>query len=237
MIRNLKVLGLALVAMLALGVVGASGAMAANGTVKIGATGDGNLDGIQINNNVFTVGGGRTVVCETVTFTASMAAASSTVEKIIPKYEKCTSTLAGVKVPATVTPNGCTYTVHLGETTGVEDQYSGTADVVCPEGKLIEVHVYKEGTLPANHKPENQLCGYTIGSQAGLGSGTVTNITTSTPKDLEINLNLVKINYTRTLGTIPNCGAAAAQATLSGKLTITGSTTPGVATDIILSHP
>lgn len=228
MARNLKVLGLGLVAVLALSAVSASGAMALTPKVQVG-TGDGHLDGTQIGNIVTTVGGGRTITCETVKFSTSLAEATANVPNITALYEKCHSTLAGVKVPATLTMNGCTFTIHVGATTGGTDQYAATTDIACPAEKVIEVHVYKEGTNANEHLPENQLCGYTIGGQSGVGSSTITNITTS---DMEMNMNFSGIAYKRTLGTIPNCGAAASTETRTGKVTWTGTTTAGGATTV-----
>ncbi len=228
MTRKLKAFGLALVLVLALGAVVASAAMALTPKFEVG-TGDGNVTGVQIGANLTTVGGGRTFTCETVKFSASLATTSSTIEKIVPTYSGCHSVLAGIKVPATVTMNGCTYTIHIGATTGVADTYAATTDIVCPEGKVIEFHIYKEGTKTTEHTTANQLCGYTIGSQNGLGSPTFTNITVS---DAEMNLNLSGIAYKRTVGTIANCGAASSTETRTGKVTWTGSTTAGVATTL-----
>ncbi len=231
MSRNFKAFGLALVAVVVLAAVTASGAMALTPKVQVG-TGDGNVTGTQIGVAVVTIPGGRTFQCEVVKGSGSLAAASTTVTGLLGVFEKCTSSLAGVKVPVTVTTNGCTGTVHVGATTGTADEYGGTGDLVCPAGKVIEVHVYKEGTLPANHKTENQLCGYAISPQTELGGPTATNITTATPKDIEATSNLSKMKYTRTLGTIPNCGAASGEGSLVGKATLTGTTTAGVATDL-----
>ena len=230
MSRNLKLLGLALVAVLALSAVSSSPAFALTPKAKV-AEGDGNLEATQIGTNQLTLSGGRTFQCTTVKLTASLAAVSPTVENIVPTYSGCTSTLAGVTLPATVTVNTCTYTAHVGATTGVTDQYAATADIRCPAGKVIDLEIYKEGTTPPNHNPANELCHYTVGgavggANQGLGSPTATNITTS---DIEANLNISGIAYTRTNGSIPNCGAATSTATLSGKLTIVGKTTAGAA--------
>ena len=234
MIRNLKVLGLAVVAVLALSAVVASAAMALTPKVEVG-TGDGNLTGTQTELGVFTVSGGRTVSCKIATLSGALATTSAEVSGVGSKFEECTSTLAGVTLPATVTVNGCTLTFHVGATvtSPPADTYEATADLVCAAGVGIEVHVYPAGTTPAQHPTTTPLCQYKIGSQNNLGKITALNTTTASPKDIDATLAITGISYTRTIGTIPNCGAASGTtATLSGKATVTGKTTAGVATDV-----
>ena len=241
MSRNLKVLGLALVAVLALCAVSVSAAFALTPKVQVG-TGDGNIVATQIGTNKLTVSGGRTVQCSSVRLTASLWSVNSTIENILPTYTGCTSTLAGVVFPATVTtlnPAECTYRAHIGATTGTADQYAATADLRCPTGKRIEIYVYEVGTTPEHHEAKKELCHYAIEGggeppalNQGLGAPTVTNITTGTSKYIEVDLNFSGIDYTRTFGTLPTCGKAFGEATLTGKLTVTGTTTAGAITDV-----
>jgi hypothetical protein len=71
-----------------------------------------------------------------VTYTGILEEQSSTLT-VTPSYSGCK---VGER-SATVTTNGCTYRLHMGE--GAEDSYPGTFDIVCPEGKQLEVHVYE----------------------------------------------------------------------------------------------
>ena len=129
MTRKLKALGVAVVAVMALSAVVASAAMALTPKLEVG-TGDGNLTGTQTEVNVLTVAGGRTLTCEVATFTGVLATTSATVT-LTPVYEKCHSVLAGVKVPATITTNGCDFLLHVGATNGT-DSYAATVDLLCP---------------------------------------------------------------------------------------------------------
>ena len=189
-------------------------------------TGDGNIDGTQTEAIVFTVAGGRTVSCETATLTGSFATTSPTVS-VTPAFKNCHSTLAGVRYASTVTTNGCTFLVHLGAT-AAEKTYTSTADIVCPAESDIELHVYPEG---ASHITSKQICGYTVKGQVNLGFLKFLGLTGT---NIAVILEIFNITYTRTHGTIPNCGAAEGKATLKGKGLVTGTTTAGAAANVTI---
>jgi hypothetical protein len=121
MIRNAKILGLAIVAALALTAVMASAASAANFTA---ASYPVKISGTQSESHKFTVGGG-TVTCTTATFAGEATAASAT-QTIVPSYSNCT---AFGFVGATVTgfsSTGCDYTFYAG----------GNVDLDCASGDV-----------------------------------------------------------------------------------------------------
>jgi len=185
MIRNLKALGLALVAMMAFGAVMASGASAQNGQltpVELIQTetegGETHIHAGKTLEEPFTLTGeevgaasenrltafGSRVQCPGSTYTGhkyevtphELIPYGAETVTITPHYVNCTATALGF--PATVTMNGCDYGLHLEGTTGGETTYGVLATLECPNGGP-QVHIYKLGT---EHKEENLKCTLTI---------------------------------------------------------------------------
>lgn len=172
MTRNLKVLGLALVAAFALSAVVASAASAQG---KITSDGPVTLKGEDEGGagaNFFKFPGlpGQ-VECPGSTYTGhrfnitphEVIPVNSTTATITPKYNNATCTANGLK--ATVTMEGCDFVFHLGATTASPpaDEYGVTADLVCPVGKNVIVHLYASATSEAV-----TLCTLTIKAQNGI---------------------------------------------------------------------
>jgi len=162
MIRNLKVLGLALGAVLALGALTASAAMAVPqftaSTYPAQVTGS-NTKGSE----VFTTEAGK-VECDSHFLSTSQAAASSTLT-VAPKYSNCDAFF----LSATVDTEGCTYVFHATElvSAGV---YKHHVDVVCPAGQSIKI-VAGGGQCNAEIKGQT---GLTSVKTTNLAGGTVT---------------------------------------------------------------
>jgi hypothetical protein len=127
--HKLKQLGVGLVAVLALSLAITSIAAAAQFTASSYPAkyeGEGNPE----EYGYVTTDGG-TVKCKSGTASATLSEASSTLS-VSGTAGSCT---AFGFVNATVTVNGCTTLVHVKEGSG--DTYTGTADLVCPEGKSV----------------------------------------------------------------------------------------------------
>jgi len=152
MVRNLKVLGLALVAMFALTAVAASVASAQQG--KISTDGPVTLKGEEtgVAANSLTAFGLK-VECPGSSYTGhkynvtphGFIANGETTATLSPKYkeeaENCKVTPGNFI--ATIDMNGCDYVIHLGVTTGgVANTYGVTFDVVCPVGKEITLTIW-----------------------------------------------------------------------------------------------
>jgi hypothetical protein len=165
MIRNLKALGLGLAAVLALSAVVASVAAAEAGELTASKY-PAHLSGGPIPGelNVVTALGGLTMQCEGVFGTGEITEASTegTVEL---SFEGCT---AGSR-PVTGTTNGCNLRIYSPQ--GENDSWTGKGDVVCPEGKKAEAHIYND----AGHT--SVWCTMTMGSQTGLSGLTAINET------------------------------------------------------------
>jgi len=178
MIRSLKSLGLALVAVLAMSAVVASAAQATpqytGSAYPVNGTGTN-----AVGNETFTTPGG-TVQCDS-HFSGSLAEPSSTLT-VTPKYTNCK---AFSFLNATVDMMGCDYLFHAGASLG-EGKYSHTVDVVCEEG---------EGPITITAG----TCKADVSSQSGLGTVTTTNLGDGTvtvqPNVSEITLNVTEDGF------------------------------------------
>jgi hypothetical protein len=179
MIRNLKALGLVLVAIFAMSAIVASAAMAGQG--ELTSDGKVKLTGTDEVESPATLGAlGKTVSCHghytvgNVNETPhGFLSPPVTTMTVAPDYTDCTApnpVNPSVPLTATVTLNGCDYVLHIG--TGTSPTYSGTADIVCPGSSVIEVHVYQETDTAHTKTP---ICTDKIGPQTGKTGATVTN--------------------------------------------------------------
>lgn len=182
MIRNLKVLGLAFAAMLALGAVAASAAQASefawdSGTTILKAEQD-----ATGGNQVFTVNAGK-VECNRVTGDAAVSGTSSaTVTSTSITYTDTSKEADHCIGPLGTSPkinmNGCNYAFHAG--TGSSGSSTGTADIVCGGGGPIKI--------------EATGCEITVPEQSGLSSVTYKTVAGS-PSDVTIEPNVTNISY------------------------------------------
>ncbi len=165
MIRNLKALGLALVAVFAMSAVASSMASAEVTkpglfTFGVAATELSELHAEQVGAtpDTFTLNG-LALTCGTVTLTgnpvktkaspnediveANTKGSSSTDITLTPTYDKCHVVIAGLTKTITVTTNDCSF-VFDAKTTETKGVVSNTAltTIECPAGKKIEIHIY-----------------------------------------------------------------------------------------------
>jgi hypothetical protein len=170
MIRNLKVLALAVGALLALTAMMASAATAAQYTASsypATATGS-NTKGSE----VFNTEGGK-VECDSHFVTHALGEASSTITAT-PTYTNCE---AFGFLSATVNTEECSYVFHV---SGSSPTFSNTVDVVCPAGQSIKVTA--------------STCKAEIKGQTGLSSVAASNSGSS----VLVKPNVSKIAYTVT---------------------------------------
>lgn len=235
MTRNLKALGLALVALFAISAVVASVASAQNG--RITSTGPVTLDATEIVGqvNAGTAFGGETKCPGSIgtghevgSTTKGVPSGAETIT-ITPDFNQaaCVAILSGTTHKMTVTMNGCDSVIRIGSTTGVADTYSGTGDIVCPAGASI---IEDEYFSAAN---ENlKICEVTIGPQTGLSGPTVKDTTTG---DLEIHGTLTGVHMTQS-----GAGCVGGSSTTTGEahanLTVKGTNAAKGSTNISLSH-
>lgn len=210
MLRNLKVFGLSLVAMLAIGAVGVSGAEA---TVQLHSEGaPTTLTGREDTPNGLDVGYGS-FSCVFTNYTGTVSAKTTSTFSLSPEYINCS--LAGFA--ATFAPNGCSYLFHVNSIAKL-----GTVDIVCPEGKKITIAAPSIGTVK---------CTVTIGPQTGSETFQYTNIGTGATQEVTVDIGemIGSISYTQTAGTgLGKCSTtSASNGRFTGTLTLTGETDGG----------
>ncbi|MGC1853647.1 MAG: hypothetical protein WA687_14585 [Solirubrobacterales bacterium] len=242
MIRNLKALGLALVAMLALSAVAASAASAqqgkltADGPVTLTAT----ETGTPINDNFFRNNTGTKVTCPGSTYTGhkynvtphGLIASGETTATVTPKYAThCTAhiPILGTR-PATVTMNSCDYVFHIGNTTpGGNGTYGVSADLVCP-GTGPQIHIYKNN--PASHTTPEQICTITVTPATDITGPHLTS-TGGVADDIDLDGIFTGIHETHE-GSL--CGTGTTNnAELRVDITIKGQTGGGVNTPVTIT--
>ncbi|HEY8808993.1 MAG TPA: hypothetical protein VIM28_03125, partial [Solirubrobacterales bacterium] len=217
MIRNLKMLGVALAAVFALSAMVASAASAAQAYI----TSDGPFTMTATETGVNRLRAfGTFVECPGSTYVGGKLNTTpeaviphepaETTATFVPTYIGCVATVA--KLKAAVDMEGCDYVFHMGETTGVADTYGLRATVKCPTGKHILVTIpgisctititertgafpedsytgltVKDTTAPANDLDVN---GIITGIEAHSGVNCPMAGTTTKTAELEVNLTV-----------------------------------------------
>lgn len=182
MIRNLKALVLALVAVFAMSAVAGSVASTQQGESAAESVEGVTLLGSQTGgggSNALTAFGIK-VECWPTTYTGhqygetphALIPDAATTFTLTPDYsqENCLSS----GFPTTIDMNGCDYVLHIGETTPSENKegtYGITFDIVCPAEKAISVTVFTNST---DHKANTAFCTAQIKPQTGLKGAHVT---------------------------------------------------------------
>lgn len=105
MTRNLKVLGLALAAMLTMGIAVASASAAEFHTETAPTT----LTGTQTTTNTFVTDSG-TIHCKSAAFEGTVSTVTTTTVVVTPEYKECQST-GFIEAGVTVDHNGCKYSI------------------------------------------------------------------------------------------------------------------------------
>jgi hypothetical protein len=189
MIRNLKALGLALVAVLALSAMSASAASAQNGLITASSSfflhGEDEpkpIEGPPINA---LTAFGEPTVCKEATYTGGKVNSTTKTGHhvaqpsgqsditVSPDYKNCTS---GGGLPETITMNGCDYVLHIGKTTGI-DKYEVSADLVCPKGAEVTIDIYLSALDHANHPLVPDCVIHIPPTKPGIPGGTLTDET------------------------------------------------------------
>lgn len=205
MARNLKALGLALVAVFAMSAVAASAASADKFTTDTGAPVE--LTAEAKSEQVFTTEGGNKVECSEVQVDEATVNSGDTSVTVKPTYNKeantCTNEFTGA---SQVTTEGCHYTFH-GET---DANGHAKVDIVCPEGSPgIVIH-------------NGLSCDITVAPQNGLVGVHYSNVANTTPEeDIVLNATVSGISYTAT-SACAFVGVFSGEAEYTGEVTVTG---------------
>ena len=198
MIRNLKTLGLAVMAMFALTAVAASAAQAVEfhseieNTTITAKTEAG-------SNSVFDAAG-ASISCASGTFTGTQAAKASPTLTVTPAYSGCTF-LGVLNVP--VNMNGCQYT------------FNANGEVAVTGASCTAITF------------EAELCKVEVGKQGNLKEATYTNIGTGTGREVTVTPHVTGITYTSS-GLCPKTGEFSDGNYTSGNAIAKGENSKGV---------
>jgi hypothetical protein len=215
--RNLKVVGVTLVALFALGAVAASSAFAAEGVFTPGAF-PATLTVSQVTGTKakFTVGSSsaRTVECSVVHLDSTTTISNLTTSTVAlgTEFSGCITSPGGG--PATISSVGCDISITLTEklTTSTGKGGGGLSGTSC-DLKIV-----------VSSTAGSKLCEYTFPNQTSTGFTTWTSVA-STPKDDVVwSLGSTQMSVNVLSGTLAACGAAAGNSTIGkfdGELTIT----------------
>lgn len=223
MTRNLKALGLALVAVFALSAVASAAAQAESKFMA--AEYPVTIHGSQTTKHIFKYGGNE-VTCENAEFNGSATAASSEIE-IEPAYTNCHVNVLGSILPATVTigtpPAG--KKCYLFKITGTDptdptnlDKAVGTVTIQCE----FIIHIY--ASAKEHEEGKTSLCTLAVSAPQGPFTGVTFENNTATGH-VNVNASISGIAVTRTGSTL--CGAASGTATYTGNTAMEGKNSLG----------
>lgn len=176
MTRNLKGLGLALIAVFALSALVASPVQAKPQATceqyPCVLTGEAIEHGELGSTHRFTVAG-KSVTCTTVKYdsTISSAAESEEVVTVTPTYKGCSANPGSL--PVTITMNGCDTRIHGGKEDKEGHFVEVELDLTCPVGKKAEIHFYSNAE---KHALGSSLCTIKIPPINNVVANTDTNI-------------------------------------------------------------
>jgi hypothetical protein len=207
MFRNLKVLGLALIAVLAMSVVAASAAQA-EPTMELGAA-TAEIEGEQTTGHTFTVDG-TSIECTTAKFTSGSVANGSTWVTAHPEYTGCT---AFGFLNSSVNTTGCNYEAMANGAEGTEMNFAGELKVVCSGTNKIIIKA--PASLP--------VCEATVGNQTipAATSGMKWTNNTVSPMDVILHNTNTPVEVTKTKDGFgcPFSGTGATTGTYNGTTT------------------
>jgi hypothetical protein len=194
MIRNLKTLGIVLMAVFAISATAASAASAeSQGTL----TSDGLVSLTGTDSTLFqiTFNANQRYYCDTHYLIGNVDTTPhqplSTPEKtftIVPEFSDCEAVLNGQpETPATFTMNGCDFVLGIGK--GESGVYGTTLQLACPTGKEIEFHMY------SSEAHTTTICTFKLSAQSGITGATVSN---SGEESVTLNGTFSGIHETRT---------------------------------------
>lgn len=200
--RNLKVLGIALAAVAAIGLLSVSAAFAsfplfhseAEDTVLTGSQGQ------MANANVLTTDFGE-LRCNDVKYIGTQEVLTTSTLTLKPNFEQCQHNGEN----AVVTENSCAFVFHLGEST---EPIEAQMDLECVDADQLVIHT--------------EECTTTIPPQAGLKKVTFTNEGEAATRSIIADLNVEEIHYVEHGEGCATETETTENGTFTGKITVTG---------------
>jgi hypothetical protein len=241
MTRNLKALGLVLVAVFALSAVVASAASAQNGTLT--STGPVTLIGTQTGEgsaNEWTALGGTTQ-CLNAKYTGhkynvtphTFIPNDVSTFTLTPHFGVCTSKIGAASFPTTIDMNGCDFILHLEGTTPGVDTYTVKTTIECPVGKHITETIF---ATAAKHTANEPFCHLTVTENAAGYLGLHATDTTNGKADISGKIEGITIHKEMTPPNILCPKETTNTGTFALDIAIEGKNEAGSTTSISLSH-
>jgi hypothetical protein len=241
MTRNLKALGLALVAVFALGAVVASAASAQSGTLT--STGPVTIIGTntgEASANQITMFGGTTQ-CPNAKFTShkynvtphTFIPNDVSTFTITPHFGVCSSKIGAATFPSTIDANGCDVVFHIEGTTPGVDTYTVKSTVVCEAAKHIVITIF---ATAAKHAANEPFCNLTITENAAGYLGLHATDTTNGKVDTSGTVTGISADKKSPTGSILCPEESTAVASINVDISNEGKNEAGTATSISLSH-
>lgn len=197
MIRNLKLLGVAAIAVLAVSGLGITGAQAAsfNSAAHL-TTVLSTPDGTGKTSHLVVDAAGASLTCNTQFASSGWEGTSIVALEVFLAWSECSF----VGQTATVKMNGCAFNFEAG----------GNIDINCPAGKELTFSV------------PNPVCDVAFPSQQNKGTLTYSNITTGTSKEITVAPNVGKLKYAATGAGCPTTGFFEDGSITTGNTILTG---------------
>ena len=173
------------------------------------------LSGVQAGEaNKLIIEGGRSVECGEVTYAGEYKESEVAEEmaSVTPQYKNCTATILGNLTPATITTNGCSITFSFGAFSNATNA-TGQAHLRCPEGKKVEIHVWK--TIGEDEANATAFCTYTLPEQTVGTAGSIEYQANGTHEQLTVSGSAMALQVERSGGSLTNCGKATQTGSLS----------------------
>jgi hypothetical protein len=216
MIRNLKVPGLALVALLAMS------ALASTASAQFESEAE--STNLTVSTNAMQkyapAEGGVAVECTTIKVTGTLTGKANTLLRVTPTYSNCETFLGA---STAVNTNGCEYWLHSskGSTNAV------TAEIVCPGTDVIGPALVETASAKFIEITVGSICKYTIRSQfVSTSAASFKNIGTMTTGEVIVEPNVKGIKSTLVTNDF-FCPGGGSTGTYTGNSTITGENAEG----------
>jgi hypothetical protein len=223
MTRNLKALGLALIATFAMSAVAASGAQAVEIPIHLTPseypaiiTGHQIKEGTHTTAHKFQSSFGK-FECEQVTVEGTIKDVNATTTvTVFPTYKNCFDSLGRF---TTFEMTHCGFSFKEAETVSPHEYIKGTTSLECvnpePNGETPHIEVFK------NAAHTEKVCEYTVTPFDYKGNITYTNTTVEgQKKDVDVTTKIEGIKLHRTFGSLLSCGAAEQTYTYTGTTTL-----------------
>jgi hypothetical protein len=208
MIRNLKALGLALVAVFAMMAMAAQGAQGEEGADFTPASFPTTIDITNESTFTWAVPGLPTQTCAEVSGHAILEDASPELTATEIQFATCHVVTLGITFPVTVDMNGChylftahTYTPKATEGDGAAD---GDVHIVCPEDREKTITVFKAGS--SGHPEADLRCTIHVPPQTPGPATDVTYLNENTEGKMAITAQFHELEAQMTVTESTICG-------------------------------